>query len=422
MKKNLFRESALQKLSSPEQLDKAITIIPLFGWIVLVALGILFFVIFIWSLKGSIPEKVKGAGILINAEGLQAITYTSGGVVKDVFVENGDEVLKGQTIARIERQDLLEQIQVTTQKLENLQENYDKASLASKKNDATSERIRLKSEQDLRSQIASMDSLVADAEKKERNAKDLYISGIIAEIEYMKTRNELFSLQRQKQDLERQLLNIGLENDKNKINTDKQNTSLEQQISETKKQLEILQENYQKATIITSTDHGIVYEVSIARGSYVSPGSTVVLLEPISRAGTTLLASVFFPATDGKKIKTGMNIEISPNSIKQEEYGFIRGIVIDVSTYPVSPQYLQSTFKNSTIAQNFAKMENPIEVKVRLIPDTSTKTGYKWSSSKGPATELETGELCSASVVVKDQKPIQLVIPKIKKKLFGLGE
>ena len=82
---SIFRKSALQKLSSPEQLDQTITVIRLQGWIALCALGALLVTVFVWSLVGSIPEKVKGNGVLINSSGLLSITYTSGGVVDDVF-------------------------------------------------------------------------------------------------------------------------------------------------------------------------------------------------------------------------------------------------------------------------------------------------------------------------------------------------
>ena len=90
----LFRKKALQKLSSPEQLDQTITVINLQGWIGLCALGALLAAVFVWSFVGSIPEKVNGSGVLINSSGLLSVTYNSGGVVKDVFLKNGEEIFK----------------------------------------------------------------------------------------------------------------------------------------------------------------------------------------------------------------------------------------------------------------------------------------------------------------------------------------
>ena len=108
--------------------------------------------------------------------------------------------------------------------------------------------------------------------------------------------------------------------------------------------------------------------------------------------------------------------------MRQEEYGYIQGIVTQVSEYPVSNRYLISTLQNEGIAQEVSKLGMPLEVKVSLIPDPKTKTGFSWSSSKGPDGTLETGIFCGGAVIVKTRRPIELVIPFIKRKVFGIGE
>ena len=422
MANELFRQSALQKLSSPEQLDQTITVIKLKGWIGLCALGLLLVAVFLWSLVGSIPEKVNGSGVLINSNGLLSITYASGGVVKDVFLENGAEVRQGQVIARIERQDLMEQVQLASQKLSNLQKRYEGESQLSLKSTGLTDQMLAKNEKDLQTQISALEIQISDAQKKEQSMKSLYDEGLITNEQYLASRNELFNLQRQKQEVERQLLNAGVDRIKTTGNSSQQLLSLEQQIDEARKQLSIQQENYESATRVISPETGIVYEVSIAKGAYISAGSTIAVIEPFSSDGSTLTATMFFNDSDGKRVKPGMVIAVSPATVRQEEYGYIQGIVTSVSKFPASPQYIQASLQNQSLAQEFSKMDAPIEVKVRLIPDNRTATGYRWSSSKGPAEPLETGILCTGAVTVTSQKPISLVIPLIKKKVFGIGE
>ena len=418
----LFRKNALQKLSSPEQLDQTITVINLQGWIGLCALGALLAAVFVWSFVGSIPEKVNGSGVLINSSGLLSVTYNSGGVVKDVFLKNGEEIFKGQVIARIERPDLMEQVKLAAQKLENLQSRYEADSQLYLKSAGLTDRMLAKNQTDLNSQIKTLESQIIDAQKKEREMKDYFEKGLITNSDYLEARNTLFNLQRQKQETERQVLSAGVDRIKTSGTSNQQLLSLRQQIDEARTQLDIQQQNYETATRVISSESGTVYEVSIAKGAYISPGSTIAVIEPFSSDGSTLVATMFFAGKDGKRIHTGMKIDVSPSTVKQEEYGYIQGIVTYVSKYPASPQRIQAILQNQNLAQSFSQLQAPIEVTVRLIPDTKTASGYKWSSSKGPDESLETGILCSGAVTVTSRKPISLVIPLIKKKALGIGE
>ncbi|MEO0490725.1 MAG: NHLP bacteriocin system secretion protein, partial [Cyanobacteria bacterium J06659_2] len=62
----LFRQKALEHLSSPDQLDQAVQIIHPRAWIPLFALGGLIMVGGIWSVVGQLPIKVTGQGVLVN--------------------------------------------------------------------------------------------------------------------------------------------------------------------------------------------------------------------------------------------------------------------------------------------------------------------------------------------------------------------
>ena len=116
-----------------------------------------------------------------------------------------------------------------------------------------------------------------------------------------------------------------------------------------------------------------------------------------------------------------MNIAVIPSTVKQEEYGFIQGIVTSVSDYPVTPQYLQAVMQNQALAQQFAN-SSPIEVKLSMVPDPTTETGFHWSSSRGPDDTLTPGITTTGFVIVRSQRPIEMIVPLIKKKVFGIGE
>ena len=386
------------------------------------ALGVLLVAAIIWGIFGRIPEKVNGAGLLINSSDLMSVTYSYGGTIKNVFLESGMEVQKGQIIARIEREDLLESIQVANLKLEILQQTYDTSTpLITRQVDMTDEMLA-KSEKDFQTQIVNVSNQLDTAKRKEKTMKELFDDGLITEMEYLETRKEVLSMEMQKQSAEQQLLNAGVNRVKTSSDLKQEKMNLQHQIDEAKKQLEIAQRNYQIATKIVSPVAGKIYEVSVARGSYVAPGSTVAIVEPYLTDGETLRAVMYFPVKDGKRVKRGMNIAVIPTTTKQEEYGFIQGIVTSVSDFPVSPQYLQTVMQNPVLAQSFTAESSPIEVRISMVPDPTTETGFKWSSSRGPNDTLTPGISTTGFVIVRSQRPIEMIVPLIKKKVLGIGE
>ena len=421
MAENDVYDNEPEHVSSPEQLDQAITVINHHGWISLVALGVLLVAAIIWGIFGRIPEKVNGSGLLINSSELMSVTYNYGGTIRNVFLSNGQDVHKGQVIARIEREDLLENIQIATQRLSNLQQTYDTTTpLINRQADMTDDMLA-KSESDFRSQIENVSRQIETAKRKEKNMKELFDDGLITEMEYLEAHKEVLSMEMQKQSAEQQLLNAGVNRVRTSTESKQEKMNLQHQIAEAKKQLEIERKNYQIATKIVSPVSGKIYEISVARGSYVAPGSTVAIVEPVSSDGGTLQAVMYFPVKDGKRIKRGMNIAVIPSTIKQEEYGYIQGIVTSVSDFPVSPQYLQAVMQNPALAQGFAA-DPPIEVRISMVTDPTTETGFHWSSSRGPNDTLTPGIPTTGFVIVRSQRPIEMIVPLIKKKVFGIGE
>lgn len=96
---DIFRKSSLEKLSSPEQLDKMIVITPSSFWLSMVGAGIIIVVALIWSIFGRLPQNVDAQGIYINRAGIQSVYCEGSGTVSEPLAEDGDTVKKGDVIA-----------------------------------------------------------------------------------------------------------------------------------------------------------------------------------------------------------------------------------------------------------------------------------------------------------------------------------
>lgn len=99
---DIFRKSSLEKLSSPEQLDRMIVITSPTLWLSLVGAAGIIIVALLWAIFGRLPVEVDACGIYVNRDGVQTVYATNGGVISEIPVADGAEVKKGDIIALLD--------------------------------------------------------------------------------------------------------------------------------------------------------------------------------------------------------------------------------------------------------------------------------------------------------------------------------
>src|SRR5438309_5583286 len=98
--KKIFRTKALERLSSPEELDQVLQIVTRKSWIPLASLGGLLLIAIWWSISGQIPVTVEGVGLLVYPRQIVSFQLPASGQVVDLTVKVGDFVHKGQILGR----------------------------------------------------------------------------------------------------------------------------------------------------------------------------------------------------------------------------------------------------------------------------------------------------------------------------------
>src|SRR4029077_12893401 len=129
------------------------------------------------------------------------------------------------------------------------------------------------------------------------------------------------------------------------------------------------------------------------------------------------MAVLFVPASSGKRVQPGMVVQVAPSTVKREEYGAILGRVTWVADFPSTSRGMTRLLGNEALVNKLMTEGPPIQVDVALERDPSTPTGFRWSSSRGPAVKISSGTLADGSVVVSKDRPMRLVIPTIREKL-----
>ncbi len=119
-------------------------------------------------------------------------------------------------------------------------------------------------------------------------------------------------------------------------------------------------------------------------------------------------------------IKPGMSLQVTPSTVKREEFGGIEGKVTKISAFPVTQKGAASLIGNRDILPEIMTQGARIAVFTELKTDSSTVSGYKWSSSQGLELKITPGTTSSVRIKVEEKAPITFVLP-ILKDWTGLG-
>src|SRR5947207_6893228 len=92
--RKIFRDEALEQLSSPEQLDQLLQVVNPKSWIPIVTLGALLLIAILWSLFGRIPVTVEGEGLLVYPRQVVSLQLPATGQVVELSAKVGDFVKK----------------------------------------------------------------------------------------------------------------------------------------------------------------------------------------------------------------------------------------------------------------------------------------------------------------------------------------
>lgn len=119
---NIFRKTALDKISSPDQLDQVIVITPPSFWMSVIGIGGILITVLIWSIFGRIPVNVSANGIYMTENGIQVIYSEKAGIIERVSVKDGDRVSKGDVIACFSRDELDKKLKELSERRESVEE------------------------------------------------------------------------------------------------------------------------------------------------------------------------------------------------------------------------------------------------------------------------------------------------------------
>lgn len=454
--KKLFREVALEKLSSPDELDNQLSIVSPIGWVALIAFIILIAGTLVWGFCGNISKRVNGEGIILYGNGITSLQINNTGKIFDLSVSEGETIEKGQVLARIApTSEINEQIAQLNIELEALKkipdDNFDLSSDLSydvyselleydRNIKAAQEAVKLKKAQledaktEKKSTILQQQDIVYGLKKNVADTQlqlDTYRQNVDNKGQYDANEQQLISqLNSYKIQLEQEEKKLSYYNNST-VNTyqSEYNEAINDlneaksqfveaktlKIKDVEKKIEFLSDQLLgEESVIRSTVNGKVLELDYKAGDFVEGGTSFCKIVEEGETSSLKMVSLYVPVEDGRKIEVGMDVMINPTTVDKQEYGSIIGQVKSVAEYVSNTESMMQTLKNETLVQRLAGDNAPLEIIVELTRDPDTKSGLKWTTPNGAPVEVTDGTLCVGEIKISNYRPIDLVVPFIK--------
>lgn len=410
---NLFRKKALERVSSPEQLDQVIQLVRPQHWLPLAALSCLMVSGVTWSIVGRIPVTVSGQGVLIYPGTVVNVQSIGAGQLSRVNVKVGDFVQQGDVLATLAQPDLENQLRLQQTKLTELKaQSHTARSLQTHRSSVVNEVIAQR-QQSLQHQIHLAQEIVPKLKARITQLQWLKDQGATSSAEVLRVEQEYLQAAENATELASQLQELNarepeqLEEDY-EISTNRQN-----QIQDVKREIAQMDRQSKQNSQIIAQKNGQILELTVTPGQILTAGERIATLEA-REFSSQFVGLSFFANGDGKQIQPGMKVEITPTSVYRERFGGIIGNVTAVSPQPVTLEGVAELTGNPTLAQNLMGEDSKIQVSASLQHDSTNQSGFHWSSSQGPQFKISAGSTTTVRITVEERAPITFALPFLK--------
>jgi HlyD family secretion protein len=410
----IFRKVSIERLSSPEQLDQLLKVSSTRSWAALLAVLVLLGLAGVWAFQGSVATTAPGQGVIVRTGGVLNVVSSGSGVVTALNIKVGDRIRKNQVIAQVAQPALVERIRATSEAKAEAERQREAASHMR----GSSAKLQVNA-LNLQRANAEREIKVLQEEAKLVSEQipveaELLAKGLVTRQQTYPTKQKLVEIEGRIAALNADLKRYDSEQFAIESQPAEADVEMQSRVASLNRELAGLNKELELAAKVVSPYSGEVIELRIAPGSAVTAGVPMFSIQPDVDQLDVL---VYVPSIMVKQIHSGLEAQISPSTVRREEYGYLRGEVTSVADYPATPAALMRNFQNEPLVQALTGAGPVTELHVRLIADANTPSGYRWSSPLGPRMKLSSGTLVSAQIVTRRQRPIDLVIPSVKETL-----
>src|SRR5208337_2937292 len=383
-------------------------------WLALAGMFLILGVAVIWGYEGTIDTKVSGSGVIVRAGTVLNVVTAGSGLVTSINVNLGDRVKAGQVVASVSDSELLEKIRLARSAVEEARAERERNLLSRQQGAHLQVEALARDSANAQREIQELGEQVKIATEQIGVDNQLFSKGLITRQQTLQDQQKLVEIKGQIETLRAKIKRIEADQFTARTDPERFDEEMKARIAELERNLAGLENQMAIQCSVASPYDGQIIEMKAVPGSLVKAGSPILSIQP---QGNTLEVLVYLLSLQAKAVQPGMEAEISPSTVKREEFGFIRGKVVYAGEFPASSEALMRNFQNETLVKSIMAGGPVTELRVTLERDPQTLSGYKWSSSKGPEIAISSGTLCTVQVITRHQPPVSLLFPFFKGQL-----
>ncbi len=408
-----FRAVALQRAASPEQLDHLVQITKPSDWILISVICVALVAALTWGVIGRIPTRTAGEGILISGGGkvVEAVADAAGRLAS-INVAVGDRVAQGQPLAQIVQTDIRQRHASAVEVFRERERQHADLIQKTERELASKGQNFAKLETAFNQVIKVTDQRIEFLTVDVKNLEDLLAKGFTTRRTFDERRRDLTDAQQRREDTRNEILKLRAQKTDLETQRERESQTSEFSLNDARRQMDTAAALLTQNTQVLAPIEGRVLEVKISAGAVLAVGTAVVAIES---EGTRLEALIYIPAERGKNVKQGMPVRIEPSTAKREEFGTMVGTVVSISDFPMTPQGMAAVLHNENLVTRFSKEGAAYAATVSLEQDPETVSGYRWAVGQGPPIRLTSGTLTRAEITTRRQRPLDLVVPLIRR-------
>lgn len=376
--------------------------------LLLVLLGLLIF--------GNYTKKTYLEGVIVPSAGLITVKSTQDGVIEDIYVKDGQNVIKAKGLLKINSELFNNKGESISQRLQYSLEEQ----LSSLKSQRDYEQLMNKSRiGDLESKIIRLDLELESSRQSLEFAKQITAFKQQAMISYRKLLKKNYISDLKYKDYLSDLIRLKAEEENKRLlihQLEREYISTQHQINdillqgdirslELKRQLDSLQQQQittsSSETIVHAPIGGSISSLRVEKGQAINQGEVLLNIIP---DGSELQVELYAPSRSIGFLHKGQSVGLRFDAYPHEKFGIQKGSVLSISQSTVSPLELKTqdqtirsdietlyqivvSLNKSTI--NVYGREEPLKVGMRVSADINVETRKLYEWLLGPIARIQ---------------------------------
>lgn len=164
--------------------------------------------------------------------------------------------------------------------------------------------------------------------------------------------------------------------------------------------------NINRKMVLRSGSDGVIQSISL-KGTSVEKGDCLASIVPQSDYSYKEVY-IFVPKEEAGILKVGMEAQITPAYVTREEYGYMEGMISEISENLVTENSVIRHMGTSDYVDELIASHTCVQITIQL--GISADGTYQWSNQKGQNLTVESGDRCQVRILTREYHPYELLI------------